>query len=160
MKRLFSHKSRTLENIPSTQAAPKKHIKQTCIQASLWNQSLVLDPKIPGPSDWGWTKESTEWQPFWTAPPEEAKSCHELIRCNCRKGFTGWCTCVKAALTVTVHISVFVRETVLGFSHSRPRVHGIARVSGCRGKQVHETVSRTFANENFNERLAGLFAVD
>ena len=100
-KHLFSQKSRTLENIPPTQAALKEHIKRTCFQANLWNQSLVLDPKIPEPSDWGWTKESTRWQPFWTALPEAAKSCHELIRCNCQKGCTGRCTCVKAALACT-----------------------------------------------------------
>ena len=100
-KHLFSQKSRTLENIPPTQAALKEHIKWTCFQANLWNQSLVLDPKIPEPSDWGWTKESTGWQPFWTALPEAAKSCHELIRCNCQKGCTGRCTCVKAALACT-----------------------------------------------------------
>ena len=97
-KHLFSQKSRTLENNPSTQAALKEHIKRTCFQANLWNQSLVLDPKTPDPSDWGWRKESTGWQPFWTALPEAAKSCHELIRCKCQKGCTGRCTCVKVAL--------------------------------------------------------------
>ena len=103
-KHLFS-KSRTLENNPSTQAALKEHIKRTCFQVNLWNQSLVLDQKIPEPSDWGWRKESTGWwQPFWTAFAEAAKSCHELIRCNCQKGFTGWCTCVKAALTVCTYL--------------------------------------------------------
>ena len=55
-KHLFSQKSRTLENNPSTQAALKEHIKWTCFQANLWNQSLVLDPKIPDPSDCGWRK--------------------------------------------------------------------------------------------------------
>ena len=43
-KHLFSQTSRTLENIPPTQAALKEHIKRTCFQANLWNQSLVLDP--------------------------------------------------------------------------------------------------------------------
>ncbi len=98
---LFSQKSRSLENIPPTQAALKQHIKRTCFQANIWNQSLVLDPEIPDPSDWGWTNETTGWQPLWTTLPEAAKSCHELIHCNCQRGCTGRCSCVKAALKCT-----------------------------------------------------------
>ena len=58
-KHLFSQNSRTLENIPPTQAAMKEHIKRLCFQANLWNQSLVLNPKVPDPSDWGWMEGST-----------------------------------------------------------------------------------------------------
>ena len=100
-KQLFSQKSRSLENIPPKQAALKQHINRTCFQANIWNQSMVLDPEMPEPSDWGWTKESTGWQPLWTTIPEAAKSCNELIRCNCQKGCIGRCSCVKAALKCT-----------------------------------------------------------
>lgn len=100
-KQLFTQKSRTLENIPPTQAALKEHIKRTCYQANCWNQALVLDPVMPDPSDWGWTKERTEWQPLWTTLPEASKSCRELIRCRCEKGCTGRCKCAKAALKCT-----------------------------------------------------------
>ncbi|CAB3998852.1 Hypothetical predicted protein [Paramuricea clavata] len=52
-KQLFTQKSRTLENIPPTQAALKQHIKRTRYQAHCWNQALVKDPEMPDPSDWG-----------------------------------------------------------------------------------------------------------
>ena len=100
-KQLFSQKSRTLDNIPPTQAALKQHIKRTCYQANCWNQALVMDPDMPEPSDWGWTKETTGWQPLWTTLPEASKSCRELISCRCKKGCTGRCKCVKAALKCT-----------------------------------------------------------
>ena len=100
-KRLFTQKSRNLENIPPTQAALKQHIKRTCYQANGWNQALVLNPEMPDPSDWGWTKETTGWQPLWTTLPEASKSCHELICCRCQKGCTGGCKCAKAALKCT-----------------------------------------------------------
>ena len=100
-KYLFSRKSRTLENIPPTKAALREHIKRTIFQVHIWNQSLVLDPTVPDPSGWGWTKDPTGWQPFWTTLPEAAKSCHELIRCNCRTGCNKRCSCVKAALSCT-----------------------------------------------------------
>lgn len=40
-KQLFTQKSRTLENIPPTQAALMQHIKRACYQANSWNQALV-----------------------------------------------------------------------------------------------------------------------
>ncbi|KAG0718626.1 hypothetical protein GWK47_052074 [Chionoecetes opilio] len=55
-KQLFAHKSRALENIPPTQAALQQHIKRASLQGNCWNQTLVLNPELPIPSDWGWTK--------------------------------------------------------------------------------------------------------
>ena len=49
-------KCETLDNIPPIQAALKHHIKRTCYQANCWNQALVMDPEMPEPSDWGWTR--------------------------------------------------------------------------------------------------------
>jgi len=100
-KQLFTQKSRTLENIPPTQAALQQHIKRACYQANCWNQALAKDPQMPEPSDWGWTKDTTRWQPLWTTLPEASKSCHELIHCSCQKGCTGRCKCAKAALKCT-----------------------------------------------------------
>ncbi|KAG0720473.1 hypothetical protein GWK47_048455 [Chionoecetes opilio] len=100
-KQLFAHKSRALENIPPTQAALQQHIKRASLQGNCWNQTLVLNPELPIPSDWGWTKEASGWQPLWTTLPEASKSCHELIHCGCNKGCTGCCKCPKAALKCT-----------------------------------------------------------
>ena len=100
-KHLFAHKSRALENIPPTQAALQQQIKRACYQANIWNQSLVSQPELLNPSNWGWTKDASGWQPLWTTFPEAAKSCHELIHCGCKKGCTGHCKCRKAALKCT-----------------------------------------------------------
>ena len=100
-KQLFTQKYRTLENIPPSQAALKQYINRTCHQANCWNQALVLDPGMPEPSDWGWAKEPSGWQPIWTIPPEASESCHELIHCRCKKGCTGRCKCAKAGLKGT-----------------------------------------------------------
>ena len=100
-KQLFTQKSRTLENIPPTQTALVQHIKRTCYQANCWNQALVRDPQMPEPSDWGWTKETTGWQPIWTTLPAASQACTELIHCSCKKVCTGRCKCIKAALKCT-----------------------------------------------------------
>ncbi len=100
-KQLFTKKSRILENIPPTKAALVQHIRHTYFQANIWSQSLLTSPQISDPSDWGWVKESNGWQPLWTTLPEASNSCHELIRCRCKKGCTGCCKCAKAALKCT-----------------------------------------------------------
>ena len=55
-KQLFAHKSRALDSIPPTHTAHQQHIKHASLQANCWNQTLVLNPELPNPSDWGWTK--------------------------------------------------------------------------------------------------------
>ncbi len=107
-----SHRSRTRDNIPPTQAALKQHIKRTCYQANCWNQALVMDPEMPEPSDWGWIKETTGWQPHWTTLPEASKSCRELISCHCKKQCTG---CAKAALKYS---TVFMLWRLLAINYN------------------------------------------
>lgn len=97
-KQLFTRKSRTLENLPPTLAAPEQHIKRVCYQSNCWNQALIPYPDLPSPADWGWKKDQTGWQPVL---PEASRSCSELIRCGCKKGCTGRCKCFKVALKCT-----------------------------------------------------------
>ena len=63
-KQLFAHKSRALCIIPPMQAALQQHIKHACLQTNCWNKTLLLNPDLPSPSDWGWTKETSVWQPL------------------------------------------------------------------------------------------------
>ena len=100
-KLLFTQKSRSLENLPPTQAALVQHIKRARYQANFWNRALFLNPSLPSPKDWGWQKDDMGWQPLWTTLPEASESCHELIHCGCKKGCRGRCKCLKAALKCT-----------------------------------------------------------
>ena len=102
----FDQTSRILENIPPTQTALEQHIKRARYQCHCWNMCLSSDPQLPNPSDWGWSKVLTEWQPLWTTLPEASKSCYELIHCACKKGCRGQCKCVKAVLKCTSHVLV------------------------------------------------------
>ena len=54
---LFSRKSRTLENIPTTFAALKQHTLQTVYRGGhVWGQALSKSPTLLCPSQWGWEK--------------------------------------------------------------------------------------------------------
>ena len=74
-KQLFTRKSRILDNLPPTKAAPQQHVKRGTYQAICWTQALNADPKLPSPENLGWKIDSvTGWQPFWTKLPEASQS--------------------------------------------------------------------------------------
>ena len=99
---LFCQRSRRLEGIPPTRAALEQHVKRACFQAGhVWSQSLVAQPVLPSPSEWGWEKEGDYWKPHLTDLKEAKDTCYELIQCGCKRGCKGRCKCLKAILTCT-----------------------------------------------------------
>ena len=57
---LFSRKTRSLDNIPPTQASLLQHVKSAVFQGGfVWGQTLLKQPIIPCPSRWGWQLESS-----------------------------------------------------------------------------------------------------
>jgi hypothetical protein len=101
-RELFAKKSRAIEAIPPTQAALHQHVKRVAYQGGhCWGQALISSPNLPSPSEWGWTKVNTTWQPLWTTLPEASKSCNELLHCGCQKGCQKNCKCSKADLKCT-----------------------------------------------------------
>ncbi len=99
---LFAKKSKVLDIIPPTQAALLQHVKRAVYQGiHVWGQTLVLQPILPCPSNWGWKRDNQSWIPYWTALPQAKDICYELIRCGCKLGCGGRCKCKKANLVCT-----------------------------------------------------------
>jgi hypothetical protein len=96
---LFSRGTRSIENIPPTQAALEQHINRAAYQAGhVWGQTLDSMQDLPSPAAWGWKLSNDDWIPLWTTFGEASKSCRELVKCGCRKACRGVCTCRKASL--------------------------------------------------------------
>lgn len=102
-QKMFPKHSKALENIPPTAAALRQHILRAAYQCGyIWGQSLVKEPPLSSPSNWGWQREDGKpWRPVWTTLPQAQDSCYELIRCGCKQGCRGRCTCLKANLQCT-----------------------------------------------------------
>ena len=107
-KHMFTQ-NRKMDNIPPSYAALEQHVRRAAYQAGhIWGQSLVADPVVPPPEQWGWKRvgdsssssnsENQALSPCWTILPEAASACLELIKCRCKVGCTGRCSCVKANL--------------------------------------------------------------
>ena len=56
-KELFTKKSRSLENLPPTQAAVKEHTKRASLQGQSRIKATELDQPLPNPGDFGWSKD-------------------------------------------------------------------------------------------------------
>ncbi len=101
-QRLFAKKP-SVQAIPPTRAALEQHIKRATYQGGhVWGQTLLSEPELPSPSDWGWIRtEKGHFVPHWTSLPEASKTCYELISCKCKKGCKKRCKCKKASLKCT-----------------------------------------------------------
>ena len=69
-KQLFCRGSRTLENIPLSEAALLQHCKRATYEGGhVWGNALTAGYGLPEPSDWGWCKTYGTWLPYWTDLP-------------------------------------------------------------------------------------------
>ena len=101
-KQLFAQKGRSLDAIPPSRAALVEHTKRAAYQAGhCWGQALTPRPVLPSPEMWGWTLCEGKWEPFWSALPDVTQACRELVRCGCKKGCRGRCSCQKVSLRCT-----------------------------------------------------------
>ena len=99
---LFSKQSRNLDSIPPTRASLEQHVKRAVFQGGyVWGQTLLHQPVLPSPSDWGWQQQNNLWLPYWTALPRAKDTCYELIRCGHKASCRRRCKCMKANLACT-----------------------------------------------------------
>ena len=92
-RELFTKKGRSIESLPPSRAALLEHVQRAAYQAGhCWGQSLVANPVLPWPNNWGWEKSSAgEFIPYWTSLSEVSSTCRELVKCGCNpeKGCCG-----------------------------------------------------------------------
>ena len=100
-KKLFCLKSRPIERLPPTQDALLQHTKRACYQSGVWTVSLLHQPQLPSPGDFGWKKEEDSWKPVWMTQPTAAEACTELVKCKCTKGCGARCACKRADWSCT-----------------------------------------------------------
>lgn len=101
-KCLFTQKAQSMECIPPNPQLPSQSIqKEQPIKLVTFGARHLF--KLL-PAEWGWVKGKDDtWEPFWSALPQAAASCQELLKCGCNpeKGCLGRCKCLKAELLCT-----------------------------------------------------------
>ena len=73
---LFCKKSREFDSIPPTKAALEQHIRRPVLQgAHTWGQTLLCQPTLPSPADWGWQRQARGWSLYWTTLKQAKDTC-------------------------------------------------------------------------------------
>ena len=117
-KYLFTKKGRSIEGLPPTSAALYYHILRTAYQAGhIWAKSRDSEIVVPSPAEYGWVMESGQWRPYWSNLPKAAIACRELIRCACKSGCKGSCSCKKANFAV-ICVPHYVSANVIRMNDS------------------------------------------
>ena len=78
-----------------------EHTKRATLQAIIWKEALIPQPEIPDPASCCWEVVDGTYSPVWTSLPYESKICPKLVKCGCKKGCRGRCSCATAGLPCT-----------------------------------------------------------
>ena len=73
----------------------------------MWDLSLIANPVLPSPTNWGWMKTSDDaYVPNWSTLPNAPKPCCELVLCKCNKGCVKNCKYNNWHLNVQLYVHV------------------------------------------------------
>ena len=99
---ILFNKSRSPESLPPTSDALQFHIQRAHYQVAVWRQAYLAYPDTPNTKAMGWKVEETKVKPLLMSLSPVAKSCREIITCNCKSGCkTLRCRCKKSHLNCT-----------------------------------------------------------
>ena len=96
---LFTHKSRSLDNILRSDSACAAHPASLLPRNSVEpSTGVILSDAGSIQLELGWEIDNDGWQPLRTSLVEASKSCHELFWCSCKTKYVGLCECTLAEL--------------------------------------------------------------
>ena len=91
----FKDQPSGVDKIPPTSGAWYQHILRAHMQANIWNQDLMENPRMPDPFTLGWSPDSNGFPiPILSEAPIAPESVIELVRCGCGVSkCSNRCTC-------------------------------------------------------------------
>ena len=84
---------------------------------------MIPNPKIPSPSDWGWSnKPEGGWEACWTTLSEASQACRELVCSGCKKvvgedASADWLPCSVLLFAIVVGLAVNDKYTLDYYSY-------------------------------------------
>lgn len=93
-----------IEKLPPTQGSLHEIIRRAHYQCIIWGQTLVPQPTVGSPTDFGWSlsEASGDFLPILSRVPLAPDSILQLVRCKCTKSQCGGrCSCRENDLPCT-----------------------------------------------------------
>ena len=99
---MYSRKQYEGENLPSFRAL-LEHIKRAHFISMVYSRNLINMQQLPSPEHYGWKYNDVKeiYEPVMTSNLPAPLSVIDLVKCDCKKGCTKWCSCRKNELSCT-----------------------------------------------------------
>ena len=94
---LYSNRAAEGENISLTSGSLDLHIRRAHYIAMIWRKADENHPHLPAPVAFGWTFDvgSSHFSPVRCLNPPASEAVLHLIKCGCKSGCEGRCSCRK-----------------------------------------------------------------
>jgi len=91
----YSNHAAEGENLPPTSGALGLHIRRAHYIAMIWRKANENHPHMPTPTAFGWTFDagSSHFSPVRRLNPPAPEAILHLIKCKCKRGCEGNCSC-------------------------------------------------------------------
>lgn len=100
---LFSNRAAEGESLPPTTGSLKLHVQRAQYMAMVWRKASESHPSLPSPVAYGWQLLSDEntYVPVRCLNPPASEALIKLLKCGCKKGCMGKCTCRNNSIPCT-----------------------------------------------------------
>ena len=100
---LFSNRAAEGESLPPTTGSLKLHVQRAQYMAMVWRKAAESHPSLPSPVGYGWQLLSDEntYVPVRCLNPPAPEALMNLLKCGCKKGCMGRCTCRNNSIPCT-----------------------------------------------------------
>ena len=100
---LFSNRAAEGENLPPTSGSLDLHILRAHYIAMIWRKACESHPRLPAPTEFGWKldADSSHFSPVFCLLKPAPESILHLIKCGCKRGCEGRCSCRKNNIPCT-----------------------------------------------------------
>ena len=94
---LYSNRAADGESLPPTTGSLTLHIRRAHYLAMLWRNAGESHPRLPSPVDCGWEFDTTShhYAPVRCLHPPAPTAVVNLVKCGCKRGCKGTCSCRK-----------------------------------------------------------------
>ena len=100
---LYSNRATEAENFPPTSGSLDLHIRRVHYVSMIWRKITENHPCLPGPAEFSWTFDEhlSHFSPVRCLNPPAPEAVLHLIKCGCKRGCEGRCSCRKNNIPCT-----------------------------------------------------------
>ena len=100
---LYLNRAAKGESLPTTIGSPTTHVRRAHYIVGIWNKASESHPCLPSLTEFDWTLDATTkpFDPVRCFYPPAPEAMMKLVKCGCKIGCTGNCSCQNNKIPCT-----------------------------------------------------------